>query len=190
MVIGEAPGADEDATGRPFVGNAGQQLDRMLAAIGLYRDKNCFIANMVKCRPPQNRDPEPGESAACAPFLEQQIRLLKPKALLCAGRVSARFILKSEEGIGRLHGRFGEYEVQGEDGGPAARRIIPVLPTYHPSAILRDDSLRRPAFDDLKILMVKLLSLDPAYAAEVRPLLAGYAEKDEAFAAKVKEYLV
>jgi DNA polymerase len=180
MVIGEGPGADEDASGRPFVGKAGQLLDRMLGSVGLYRDKNCFIANVVKCRPPQNRDPEPEESAACAPFLEQQIRLLKPKILLCAGRVSSRFILKSEEGIGRLRGRFSEYPAQ---------RNIPVLPTYHPSAILRDDSLRRPAFEDLKLLMVKLLSLDPAYAAEVRPLLAGYAEKDEVFAAKVKEYL-
>jgi DNA polymerase len=185
MVIGEGPGADEDASGRPFVGRAGQLLDKMLASIGLYRDKNCYIANVVKCRPPENRDPGPEEIAACSPFLEAQIEALKPRAILCAGRVAAHFILKSEEAIGKLRGSFGEYALHGENaGGP-----IPVLPTYHPSAVLRDDSLRRPAFADLKLLMVKLLSLDAAYRAEVRPLLVRYAEADEAFAARVKEYL-
>jgi DNA polymerase len=151
----------------------------MLAAVGLSRERNCFIANTVKCRPPGNRDPLPEETAACAPFLARQLALLKPQVILAVGRIAAQTLLGTAEPIGKLHGRFTEYM-------PAA---IPLLPTYHPSALLRDDSLKRPAFDDLKLLMIKLLSLDPVYAAEVQPLLAGYAQKDEAFASKVKEYL-
>jgi DNA polymerase len=194
MVIGEGPGADEDASGRPFVGKAGQLLDRMLASVGLSREKNCFIANVVKCRPPENRNPEPAEIEACAPFLERQINLLEPKIILCAGRTAAQHILHTEEGITRLRGRFGEY--------PAAVEItetetlqspllspIPVLPTYHPSALLRDEDLKRPAFEDLKLLMAKLLPLDSGYAAEVKPLLKKYAVADPDFAARVREYL-
>jgi DNA polymerase len=194
LVVGEGPGAEEDASGRPFVGRAGQLLDRMLGSIGLYRDKNCYIANVVKCRPPDNRDPAPEETAACAPFLARQIALLKPRAILCAGRVAARHILHTEEGIHRLRGRFGEYPAAfeiTETGNLQSARLapIPVLPAYHPSALLRDESLKRPAFEDLKLLMAKLLSLDPPYAAEVRPLLAKYAAGDEDFAAMVGEYL-
>jgi DNA polymerase len=176
------------------VGKAGQLLDRMLVSVGLSREKNCFIANVVKCRPPNNRDPEPEEIQACAPFLESQINLLEPKIILCAGRTAARHILHTEEGINRLRGRFGEY--------PAAVEItetetlqslrtppVPVLPTYHPSAILRDESLRRPAFEDLKLLMAKLIPLDPGYAAEAKPLLKKYAAADADFAAMVREYL-
>jgi DNA polymerase len=195
MVIGEGPGADEDESGRPFVGKAGRQLDRMLAAVGLSRDKNCYIANVVKCRPPGNRDPEPGEIEACAPFLERQINLLEPKIILCAGRTAARYILHTEEGINRLRGRFGEYPAAVEITETGALQSdgmspIPVLPTYHPSAILRDESLRRPAFRDLKLLMAKLVSLDSAYAAEVKPFLAKYSGDDADFAARVREYLV
>lgn len=194
MVIGEGPGAEEDASGRPFVGKAGQLLDRMLASIGLYRDKNCYITNVVKCRPPDNRDPAPGEIAACAPFLTRQIALLRPLAILCAGRVAARYILHTEEGINRLRGRFGEYPAAfeiTETGTLQSAGIapVPVLPAYHPSALLRDESLKRPAFEDLKLLMAKLVSLDPGYAAEVRPLLVKYAAGDEDFAARVREYL-
>jgi DNA polymerase len=193
MVVGEAPGAEEDASGRPFVGRAGQLLDRMLASIGLYRDKNCYIANVVKCRPPGNRDPAAEEITACSPFLARQIALLKPLAILCAGRVAARHVLHTEEGINRLRGRFGEYPAAFEitETGTlqsSSAAPVPVLPIYHPSAILRDESLKRPAFDDLKLLMAKLVSLDPAYTAEVRPLLAKYAAADEEFAAMVKEY--
>jgi DNA polymerase len=198
MVIGEGPGAEEDASGRPFVGKAGQLLDRMLASIGLYRDKNCYIANVVKCRPPGNRDPAPEEVAACSPFLARQIALLKPHAILCAGRVAAQHILRTGEGINRLRGRFGEYPAAFEITGTlqsASLAPIPVLPTYHPSALLRDESLKRPAFEDLKLLMAKLVAIDsensgdPGYAAEVRPLLARYAAGDEDFAARVREYL-
>jgi DNA polymerase len=185
LVIGEGPGADEEASGRPFAGRAGQLLDKMLASIGLYRERNCYITNAVKCRPPENREPEPEETAACFPFLEAQIDALKPRAILCAGRAAARIILKNEEPIGKLRGSFGVYRARGEN----AEQPVPVLSTYHPGAVLRDDSLRRPAFEDLKLLMIKLLSLDAAYAACVRPILARYAESDEAFAAGVKEYL-
>jgi DNA polymerase len=194
LVVGEGPGAEEDASGRPFVGRAGQLLDRMLGSIGLYRDKNCYIANMVKCRPPNNRDPAPEEEAACAPFLTRQIALLKPLVILCAGRVAAQHILHTEEGINRLRGRFGEYPAAFEitETGSlqsASMAPIPVLPAYHPSALLRDESLKRPAFEDLKLLMAKLVSLDSGYAAEVRPLLAKYAAGDEDFAVRVREYL-
>lgn len=146
VVIGEGPGADEDATGRPFVGRAGQLLDKMLAAINLDRTTNCFIANVVKCRPPNNRDPEPDEIDACGPFLQRQLALLKPRAILTVGRVPTQALLGTTEGISRLRGRLFEY--QG----------IPLLPTYHPSALLRDESLKRPAWEDLKQLRAFLNS--------------------------------
>lgn len=144
MVIGEGPGADEDASGRPFVGKAGQLLDKMLGSIGLSRETNCFIANVVKCRPPQNRDPETDETASCAAFLERQIALLKPRAILSVGRVPTQTLLGTSEGIGRLRGRFVDY------------RGIPLLPTYHPSALLRDEALKRPAWEDLKLLRERI----------------------------------
>ena len=148
MVIGEAPGTDEDAAGRPFVGRAGQLLDKMLASIGLSRDKNCYIANTVKCRPPGNRDPEASEAAACWPYLEQQIAMLQPKLILCAGRVAAQNLLKTDRGINALRGEFFEFKIQDS--------VIPLLCTYHPSAVLRDESLKRPAWEDLKLLKSKL----------------------------------
>jgi DNA polymerase len=165
MVIGEGPGADEDATGRPFVGKAGQLLDKMLAAIGLFRERNCFIANVVKCRPPGNRDPRPEEIAGCAPFLARQIRLLKPRLILGAGKVATQTLLDTAEGIGRLRGRFAEYRIP-RTGTPEAgdgETSIPLLPTYHPSALLRDESLKRPAWEDLKMLRAKLSELDGPY---------------------------
>jgi DNA polymerase len=159
LVIGEAPGADEDATGRPFVGKAGQLLDRMLASVGLHRDKNCFIANTIKCRPPNNRDPMPEETAACSRFLARQIRLLNPRIILCVGRIAAQTMLGTHASMGSLRGSFAPYEA-GED------LTIPLLATYHPSAILRDDSYRRPAWEDLKLLRRRLAELDSGYAAE------------------------
>jgi DNA polymerase len=160
MVIGEGPGADEDASGRPFVGKAGRLLDDMLAArgqIGLYRDKNCFIANVVKCRPPENRDPLPEEIAACAPFLARQIALLKPLIILAVGRIAGQTLLNTGEGIGKLRGCFYDY------GG------IPLLPTYHPSALLRNEDLKRPAWEDLKTLRAKLGELVPGFGAPPQP---------------------
>jgi DNA polymerase len=148
LVIGEGPGADEDAQGRPFVGKAGQLLDKMLKAINLSRDTNCFIANVVKCRPPNNRDPYPMETAACARFLERQISLLNPKFILTAGRIAAQTMLKTTEPIGKLRGKLAEY--QSESGA------IPLLATYHPAALLRNEEYKRPAWEDLKLLRSRL----------------------------------
>jgi DNA polymerase len=159
LVIGEGPGAEEDASGKPFVGNAGQLLDRMLASVGLHREKNCFIANTVKCRPPNNRDPLPEEAAACSRFLSRQIRLLRPKVILCVGRIAVQTMLRTHASMGSLRGGFVPYEA-------AADLTIPLIATYHPSAILRDDSYRRPAWEDLKLLRQRLAGLDGAYAAE------------------------
>jgi DNA polymerase len=191
MVIGEGPGADEDIEGRPFVGRAGQLLDKMLSSAGLYREKNCYIANVVKCRPPGNRDPSPEEIEACAPYLERQIALLKPLVLLCAGGVAARHILRTKEGISRLRGKIGEYpaavEIM-ETGTLQSDSIppIPVIPTFHPSALLRDERLKHPAFEDLKQLMALLAKLNKSYAAEAKPLLSKYAAKDPVFAEKIR----
>ena len=155
MVIGEGPGEDEDRSGRPFVGRAGQLLDRMLDSrgkIGLSRNTNCYIANIVKCRPPENRDPEPEEITACFPYLEGQIQILRPDLILCAGRVAAQKLLKTSKGINSLRGVFSEFYTVG--------RVVPVLCTFHPSAILRDETLKRPAWEDLKLLRSKLNSLN------------------------------
>ncbi|MGI5084125.1 uracil-DNA glycosylase [Treponema putidum] len=147
MVIGEGPGADEDAQGRPFVGKAGQLLDKMLAAIELYRTHNCYITNVVKCRPPNNRDPLPDETAACRDFLNAQIALIRPKAILVVGRVALQNLLETQEGIGKMHGKFFEYQ------------NIPLMATYHPSALLRDVNLKRPAWEDLKLFRSRLNEL-------------------------------
>jgi DNA polymerase len=144
------------------VGKAGRLLDDMLASrgqIGLYRDKNCFIANVVKCRPPENRDPLPEETAACAPFLTRQIRVLRPLLILSVGRIPTQTLLNTGEGIGRLRGRFYDYEG------------IPLLPTYHPSALLRNEELKRPAWEDLKTLRAKLVELAPGF--DVTPRAGG-----------------
>jgi DNA polymerase len=154
LVIGEGPGEEEDRSGRPFVGNAGQLLDRMLASVGLSRERNCFIANVVKCRPPNNRDPLPEELSSCTAFLSRQFSLLKPRLIFSVGRVATQTLLKTEEGIKRIRGRFFEYTG------------IPLLPTFHPSALLRDESLKRSAWEDLKLLRTRLAELDEAYAQE------------------------
>lgn len=152
LVIGEGPGAEEDRCGRAFVGRAGQLLDKMLAAIGIDRNTNCFITNVVKCRPPQNRDPLPDETGPCAPFLSRQIRQLKPTAILAVGRVPAHSILNCENSLGSLRGHFHEF------------MGIPTLVTYHPSALLRNENLKRPAWEDLKLLRSFLLEHDKRYA--------------------------
>ena len=152
LVIGEGPGQDEDTSGRPFVGKAGQLLDKMLASINLSRKTNCFIANVVKCRPPSNRDPYPEETAACADFLERQIAVLKPKFILIAGRISAQTLLKTTTSIGKLRGTFTELS-SGND-------VYPLLVTYHPAALLRNEEYKRPAWEDLKLLRSKIDSLN------------------------------
>ncbi|MDR2542943.1 MAG: uracil-DNA glycosylase [Treponema sp.] len=148
MVIGEGPGADEDTLGRPFVGKAGQLLDKMLAAINLSRNTNCFIANIVKCRPPNNRDPYPEERAACSFFLHRQILLLNPKIILLVGNVAAQSLLKATEPVGKIRGKFFDYKIENV--------TIPVLVTYHPSALLHNENYKRPAWEDLKLLRTKI----------------------------------
>lgn len=151
LVVGEGPGADEDEQGRPFVGKAGQLLDKMLSAINLSRQKNCYIANIVKCRPPMNRDPSPEESQACRSFLDAQIHVLKPKMILAMGRVALQNLLDTSIGINKMRGQF------------VAFKGIPFMATYHPSALLRDESLKRPAWEDLKAFKQKLLEICPDY---------------------------
>src|SRR5580658_9575613 len=138
MVIGEAPGAEEDRRGEPFVGAAGQLLDKMLRAIGLDRATNVYIANVLKSRPPGNRDPKPEEVAACLPYLERQIQLLRPKIMLAVGRIAAQNLLATEAPLGRLRGqvhRFGD---------------TPLVVTYHPAYLLRAPAEKRKAWEDLK----------------------------------------
>lgn len=137
MFVGEAPGADEDAQGVPFVGRAGQLLTRMIEdGMGLPR-KSVYIANVLKCRPPDNRNPEPDEIASCRGYLEAQIDLVKPAVLVALGKFAAQFLLRTEEGIMRIRGKWGEY------------RGIPVMPTFHPSFLLRQPAQKKDAWEDL-----------------------------------------
>lgn len=140
MVIGEAPGADEDATGRPFVGQSGQYLDKWLESVHLSRQSNIFIANTIKCRPPHNRDPEPEESQACQSYLLRQISLLKPQVILACGRYAAQFICRRKASLASLRDDTCHF-----DG-------IPIVVTYHPAAVLRNSDLRRPVWEDMKKL--------------------------------------
>ena len=137
MLVGEGPGAEEDRQGLPFVGPAGELLTRILQAIELTREQ-VYIANVVKCRPPGNRDPEPDEVAACRGYLTAQIELVAPRVLVALGRVAAQTLLGNTTPLGRLRGRW--YEVQG----------IPMMVTYHPAALLRDPELKRPTWEDLQ----------------------------------------
>ncbi len=140
MFVGEGPGAEEDRSGRPFVGAAGQYLDKWLQAIDLPRAR-CFIANCVKCRPPQNREPHPDEIAACLPYLQRQIAMVRPKVICCLGRIAAHTLLGTTSSLGDLRGKVHH------------RAGIPVVVTYHPSAVLRDPAtLRKPVWDDLRVL--------------------------------------
>jgi len=138
MIIGEAPGAEEDRRGEPFVGRAGKLLDEMLRSLGLARD-DVFIANILKCRPPGNRDPRPGESAECRPYLRRQIALVRPRVILAVGRIAAQDLLESDEPIGRLRTRAHRF--------PEAD--IPVVVTYHPAYLLRSPTQKRKAWQDL-----------------------------------------
>ena len=139
MFIGEGPGEQEDLQGEPFVGAAGKLLDTMMALIGLDRSK-VYIANIVKCRPPRNRDPQDSEQAACLPWLERQIALIRPRIIVCLGRISAKALIDPDFRITRQHGQWFRY---GD---------IPIMATYHPSALLRDPGKRPEAFMDLREL--------------------------------------
>jgi len=144
MIIGEAPGAQEDRQGLPFVGRAGQLLDRMLRAIGLETEQ-VYITNILKCRPPNNRDPMPEEVAACQPFLQAQIRLLQPRAILSVGRISAQNLLQETTTLGRLRNR--QHQLPGTD--------IPLIVTYHPAYLLRNPVDKGKSWQDL----IKVTSL-------------------------------
>jgi DNA polymerase len=139
LIVGEAPGADEDARGEPFVGRAGQLLNSMLRAVGLARDQ-VYIANVLKCRPPGNRDPSATEAAECLPYLEQQIALLKPKILLVVGRIAAQNLLRTDSPLGRLRQQVHRFGLS----------QVPLVATYHPAYLLRTPADKRKAWEDLK----------------------------------------
>jgi uracil-DNA glycosylase len=141
MLVGEAPGEDEDASGEPFVGQAGKLLDRMLAALGLDRSRDVFIANVLKCRPPRNRDPLAAEVARCEPYLARQVALLRPQLIVALGRVAAQSMLKSDAGIGSLRSRVHRYR--------AGDVEVPLIVTYHPAYLLRTPSDKARAWADL-----------------------------------------
>lgn len=146
LIIGEAPGRDEDTQGEPFVGAAGQLLNEMLFALGLKREQ-VFIANILKCQPPNNRDPQAEEVQQCIGYLKQQIQLIRPKIILSVGRISAQNLLQSETPVGKLRGqvhRFGEQD-------------IPLVVTYHPAYLLRSPLEKRKAWDDLQLAKAAML---------------------------------
>jgi len=138
MLVGEGPGATEDETGRPFVGAAGELLTQILGSIGIPRE-SVFIANVVKCRPPQNRKPLPDEAAACLPFLHRQVQLVRPKVLLALGATAAEALLGVRKSLGELRGAVHTF------GG------IPLVVTYHPAALLRNPNWKKPTWDDVRI---------------------------------------
>lgn len=149
LFVGEAPGADEDRIGRPFVGRSGQLLDKILAAAGIARDE-VYITNVVKCRPPGNRDPEAEEIVSCLPFLRRQIASIRPGLVCCLGRFASQTLLGSAEALGRLRGRWHDWEG------------MRVICTYHPSACLRNPQYKRPVWDDFQMLRDAYREIRPA----------------------------
>lgn len=147
LIIGEAPGADEDVQGQPFVGQAGRLLDAMLAAIGLKREENVYITNVLKSRPPGNRNPEPDEVAACMPYLLQQIELLQPRIIIALGRFAVQNLLNTKDTIGNLRGRVHQFN------------SVPVIVTYHPAYLLRTLTDKAKAWEDLCLARQTYLAL-------------------------------
>ena len=150
LFVGEGPGRQEDEQGEPFVGAAGQLLDEMLSIIDLGRH-NCYITNVVKCRPPQNRDPMPEEKEACLPWLRYQFRFLRPKILICLGRIAASSLIHEDYKITREHGQWVE------------RNGVYMTAIYHPSALLRDPTRRPEAFEDLLRIREKIREVCPSF---------------------------
>ncbi|MBO7329307.1 MAG: uracil-DNA glycosylase [Lentisphaeria bacterium] len=142
MFVGEAPGYDEDIQGRPFVGKAGKLLDKMISAMQFTREE-IYIANVVKCRPDGNRNPMPDEIEKCIPFLHRQIELIRPEVIVVLGAVAAKALLRTENGISSLRGRWCSYE------------NIPVMPTFHPAYLLRQESAKKEAWQDLQLVMAR-----------------------------------
>ncbi len=153
LFIGEAPGADEDRLGEPFVGQAGKLLDAMLAGIGLRRGRNVYIANILKSRPPGNRDPKPEEVAACLPYLERQIDLIRPKLIVVLGRIAAQTLLVSDTPIGKLRGHVHPY------------RGVPMVVTYHPAYLLRNPADKAKAWEDLVLARQTMAGLKSGAAS-------------------------
>jgi DNA polymerase len=153
VFVGEAPGADEDAQGEPFVGKAGQLLTKMIEAMG-YRREDVYICNILKCRPPGNRNPEPDEIAKCEPFLKAQLAALRPRVIVALGKFAAQCLLRDDSPISRLRGNFRTYEG------------IQLMPTFHPAYLLRDPSKKKEAWEDLKAVnaALKRLGLEPPQA--------------------------
>jgi DNA polymerase len=143
MFVGEAPGRDEDLQGIPFVGRAGQLLTKIIEAIGLKRD-DVYIANVIKCRPPENRNPEPDEVATCEPFLFQQIDIIKPRVIVALGKFAAQTLLRTLDPISRLRGRVYDY------------RGAKLIPTFHPAYLLRNPSSKREVWEDMKLVRTLL----------------------------------
>ena len=139
--VGEGPGADEDAQGQPFVGKSGQLLDKMIAAMGYHRD-DVYICNVVKCRPPENRKPEPDEIGTCMPFLAQQLALVKPKVIVALGASAMQGLIGTSEGITRLRGKWKLY-----------KGTTPIMPTFHPAYLLRNPPAKREVWSDLQEVM-------------------------------------
>ncbi|OGR30159.1 MAG: uracil-DNA glycosylase [Desulfuromonadales bacterium GWD2_61_12] len=146
VFVGEGPGREEDERGEPFVGEAGRLLDRILFAMGLERSQ-VYICNVIKCRPPGNRDPEPEEIAACEPFLKRQLAAIRPQLIVTLGRFAAQTLLQDEKPISRLRGTWREYAG------------IPVMPTFHPAYLLRSPAEKREVWEDMKQVMQRLASL-------------------------------
>lgn len=142
MFVGEAPGRDEDLQGEPFVGRAGKLLDKIIAAMNFSR-QDVYIANILKCRPPGNRDPQPDEMRTCIPYLKEQIRLIRPKFLVALGRIAAHGLLETNTPLGRLRGQWHKFE------------NIPLIVTYHPAALLRFPQYKRPTWEDMQKLMAE-----------------------------------
>ena len=140
VLVGEGPGRDEDRLGRPFVGAAGKLLDRIIAAMGWGREE-VYICNVIKCRPPRNRDPQPEEVESCGPFLRHQLRAIRPQVILALGSFAAQFLLSSQKPISKLRNRVHQFEG------------IPVVPTYHPAYLLRNPLQKRQAWKDVQLLM-------------------------------------
>jgi len=148
MLIGEAPGRDEDRIGKPFVGRAGQLLDKMLASIGLDRASNAYITNVINWRPPDNRDPTPEEAASCLPFLRRHIELADPQLIILLGAVAARHVVGISDGIMKLRGRWLEYRV--------GSSMVPLMPTLHPAYLLRQPAHKKLAWRDLQAVRDKM----------------------------------
>ncbi len=144
VLVGEAPGAEEDKQGQPFVGRAGKLLDKILAAIDMQRGEDVYICNILKCRPPNNRDPLPAEVEVCEPHLVKQLQLLQPKIILALGRVAAQTLLRSTESLTSLRGRVHDYHG------------VPLMVTYHPAALLRNPNWKRPTWEDVQAVQKRL----------------------------------